>query len=400
VAEPETGAGNRALAAKHDLLTPVRPVRASSEPEALTTGFGLCLSGGGFRAVLFHAGSLLRLNEAGQLPKLKRISSVSGGSIVSALLAVRWRDLGLDSGPVGRNFEGLVIAPLRLLAGKTLDFPCVMRGWVTPGTTINEHLAASYRRALFGDRTLQDLPGDPDFVFNATNLQTGELWRFSKRLQGDWRVGTMSDPTTDLGRVVAASSAFPPVLSPAVFTLDAGALTGGSDSTVACPPYTTRAVLGDGGIYDNLGLETVWKNYTGVLISDAGGHMPDMPRPGRLWFKQAVRVMHAIDNQVRDLRKRQALSSFVEKSREGTYWGIRSHVRDYELDSPLLDPPDGAIEELAKLPTRLANISPENQERLINWGYLICDTALRRWTEPAPPPGTLPYPDAGLGVGG
>lgn len=34
-------------------------------------GMALCLSGGGYRAMLFHAGVLWRLNELGFLPKLK-----------------------------------------------------------------------------------------------------------------------------------------------------------------------------------------------------------------------------------------------------------------------------------------------------------------------------------------
>jgi NTE family protein len=38
------------------------------------------------------------------------------------------------------------------------------------------------------------------------------------------------------------------------------------------------------------------------------------------------------------------------------------------------------------------------QERLINWGYAICDAGMRRWVEPdAPPPGDFPYPAAGMG---
>lgn len=45
----------------------------------LEDGTALCLSGGGYRAMLFHIGVLWRLNEIGWLPKLDRISSVSGG---------------------------------------------------------------------------------------------------------------------------------------------------------------------------------------------------------------------------------------------------------------------------------------------------------------------------------
>jgi len=46
--------------------------------EKLEEGIGLCLSGGGFRAMLFHLGSLIRLNELGLLTRLERIASVSG----------------------------------------------------------------------------------------------------------------------------------------------------------------------------------------------------------------------------------------------------------------------------------------------------------------------------------
>ena len=49
--------------------------------DRLEDTIGLCLSGGGYRAMLFHAGALWRLNEFALLPKLARISSVSGGSI-------------------------------------------------------------------------------------------------------------------------------------------------------------------------------------------------------------------------------------------------------------------------------------------------------------------------------
>ena len=52
----------------------------------------LCLSGGGFRAALFHLGALRRLNELGILSKINAISSVSGGSIMSAHLAQRVRE--------------------------------------------------------------------------------------------------------------------------------------------------------------------------------------------------------------------------------------------------------------------------------------------------------------------
>jgi NTE family protein len=38
------------------------------------------------------------------------------------------------------------------------------------------------------------------------------------------------------------------------------------------------------------------------------------------------------------------------------------------------------------------------QERLINWGYAVCDAALRRHViKDLAPPTDFPYPDAGVG---
>jgi NTE family protein len=58
--------------------------------------------------------------------------------------------------------------------------------------------------------------------------------------------------------------------------------------------------------------------------------------------------------------------------------------------------PDDLI-ELAAIPTRLAPMSEDHEERLINWGYAICDTAMRMWVDRnAPPPARFPYPARGV----
>jgi NTE family protein len=357
---------------------------------------GLCLSGGGFRAMLFHAGGLWRLNEAAYLPRLDRVSSVSGGSITAAVLALGWGDLDFGDDGVAGNYADTVVTPLRRFASRTVDVRVVLAGILLPGRTINDRLARSYRR-LLGQRGLDALPERPDFVFDATNLQSGDLWRFSRRSEGDWRVGGRSRPDTELARVVAASSAFPPVLSPARLRYAAGVLGGGEDAEVNEPPFTSRVVLADGGVYDNLGLEAVWTTCRQVLISDAGGHAAAVGRPRAVWPLQLLRVLHVIDNQVRDLRKRQAVQSYIEGHRTGAYWGIRSDVADFGLADPIASPTQAQVRELAGVPTRLAALGETLQERLVNWGYVICDTALRAHVDPGRPPGRMPYPDARLG---
>src|SRR5438132_4987206 len=51
---------------------------------------GLALSGGGFRASLYHLGLIRFLRDAGILPKVTHITSVSGGSILAAHLVLNW----------------------------------------------------------------------------------------------------------------------------------------------------------------------------------------------------------------------------------------------------------------------------------------------------------------------
>jgi NTE family protein len=369
-----------------DVLTPVQETDAEPQP-----GIALCLSGGGFRAMLFHIGSLWRLNELGYLSRLARISSVSGGSITSGMLGLKWSHLGFADG-VAKDFEKEVVAPIRAFAHENVDVASIVTGALTPGVTISDKIAKVYSKHLYGDATLQDLPDDPPrFVINATNVQTGALWRFSKPYMRDYQVGEVKSPTIPLAQAVAASSAFPPVLSPARLSLKESQYSPADNEIHHEAPYMTEVYLSDGGVYDNLGLETAWKRCKTILVSDAGGKMAPDPKPGTDWASHGKRVLDLIDNQVRALRKRQVIASFVKSERTGCYWGIRSHVADYHLADPLPCPPDRTV-ELAEIPTRLKEIKDPFQERLINWGYAICDAGIRRWLEPQAPKPRFPYP--------
>jgi NTE family protein len=346
--------------------------------------------------MLFHVGALWRLNEAAYLPRLERVSSVSGGSITAGVLALAWPKLGFDDDGVAQRFQPEVVEPLHKMAGRTIDFPAIASGLLLPWATIGERVAAAYRRHLFAQSTLQDLPDKPRFVFNATNLQSGVLWRFAKPYMRDYRVGEVKAPQVDLGTAVAASSAFPPFLSPVVLKLDEAVFTPGSGELQRAP-FTTRPCLTDGGVYDNLGLETIWDRYETILISDGGGHMKEQERPKRLWPLHAFRVLGVIDSQVRALRKRSAIDDFKAGRQKGTYWGVWTNIADYQLPSTLPCPHDLTL-RIAATPTRLGKMDGVVQERLINWGYAVCDAALRRHVEPGlPAAGAFPYPAAGVG---
>jgi NTE family protein len=211
----------------------------------------------------------------------------------------------------------------------------------------------------------------------------------------DYRVGEVRQPAVSLAQAVAASSAFPPVLSPMEMRLDPNSFTPNSGMDLQRPPFTSKVVLTDGGVYDNLGLETVWKNYDTVLVSDGGGKMREEEEPKTDWPRHAYRVLGLIDNQVRSLRVRQLIDSYDSGVRKGAYWGIRTDVRDYQLPDALNCPFDRTT-ELAHTPTRLKRLDDTLQERIINWGYAVCDAALRKHVNPALPPPTFPYPQSGV----
>src|SRR5262249_8851194 len=280
------------------------PVHDIASERAPASGIALCLSGGGYRAMVYHAGCLWRLHELGLLTTLSRISSVSGGSITAGVLGMNWASLKAAGGNTREAFVAALIDPIRKMAGTTVDEGAILGGILLPGS-ISDHVIDKYRDVVFGKKTLQDLPDSPRFVINATNVQSGVLMRFSKPYMRDYRVGQILNPTLPLSRAVAASSAFPPVLSPCeIEVADYGMHfeKGVDGEDLNFPPYTTDLVLSDGGVYDNLGLETAWKRYDTILVSDGGGHIQPEPEPHEDWARHSFRVLELIDNQVRSLR--------------------------------------------------------------------------------------------------
>ena len=345
-------------------------------------GVGLSLSGGGYRAMVFHLGALRRLNEAGRLVGLTRVGSVSGGSITAGVLALAWTDLAFDADGVAQRFGELVEEPVLRLASTTVDVPAVLRGMVRGGAS--HWVQRAYDRHLFHGATLQDLPADDDgprFMILATNLSTGTLWRFSRPYMRDWRTEPVENPTLPLAHAVAASSAFPPVLSPCRLSLPGGQV----------------VTLTDGGVFDNLGLEPVLKRCATVYVSDGGGTFAEQPRPPGDWVRGTVRVLNTIDVQVRRLRRRQVVGALESGERDGAFWAVNTLQASYASPASTLPCPREQTLALAATPTRLAKMPAPTRHRLANWGYAVADAALRTHVDPGlPEPAGFPYPN-GIG---
>jgi NTE family protein len=364
-------------------VTPsVAPQRDMSVTEAMEqtpqSGVGLCLSGGGYRAMVFHLGALRRMNEAGWLGKLTRIASVSGGSIMAGVLACGWKQLQFSPAGVATNFADIIEAPVMAFARRTVDVPAVLFGPFRGGA--GKIVAAAYDKHLFHGATLQDLPAKgegPYFIFLATNLSNAKLWRFTRSYMRDWKTPPVDHPTLPLAIAVAASSAFPPVLSPVKLDL----------------PDGRRITLTDGGVFDNLGLEPVLKNCATVFVSDGGGAFAEKDNPPTDWLFGMIRVLLAIMAQVGSLRHSDIAGALNSGRRKGGLWTCSTAPSKYSRWASTLPVSDATAADIAATPTRLAHMSDSTRHRLANFGYAIADATLRTYVDPTlPEPPGFPYP--------
>jgi NTE family protein len=342
--------------------------------EGVEPGIGLALSGGGFRAALFHTGTFWRLIELGILPGLTRISSVSGGSIFSGVLACAWQRIVSSPSPLDA-YTKFVVEPVRQFCTQQIDTFAIGEGLLGIFGTAAEHIETKYSQIM--PLSLNELPDAPLFVFDSTNLQTGRNFRFSKAYMGDYRLGLIRNPTLPVARAVAASSAFPPFLSPVVLENPGvfEAVTGADLNTN--PSYTQKIYLADGGVYDNLGLETVWERFETVLASDAGAPFALSASIQTDWIHQPLRALDVALDQALGLRKRVLIDEFQRNDRAGAYWGIATSIEAYQIADAL--PCDrNVVQPLALVRTRLDPFSDSEQSQLINWGYALCDAAVRK----------------------
>ena len=357
------------------------------------TRVGLALSGGGFRAALYHCGALIRLNELGYLPKLDRITSVSGGSIVAGRLAVAWDNLGFDANGHAQNLTAQVINPLREFCRRKLDASSIAAQFLPFGKDAVGKLIDAYDE-LFGNARLSALPNRPHFIIMATNLQTGRAVRFSNVRVADYLLGEITDVARfKLSQAVAASSAFPPVLSPVILPIPSGLWNTlpGAD-LFGHPDYAHKLHLTDGGVYDNLGTERI-DHFRTILCSDAGAPFNAGETFKAFSPKQVLRALDIATDQSRGLRKSQLVEQIGITNQKLGYWGIN------QPDSSA--PPPGSIPHspavtsaLAKIRTRLNPFSDAEQGQLINWGYASCDERMRKHVlTGAPPPPGLPEPN-------
>jgi NTE family protein len=370
-------------------------------PKAERRGIALCLSGGGYRAGLFHLGALRRLNELGVLSKVDTITSVSGGSIFAAQIAGHlartpgaW---GQPGGPVA-DFDGAIAAPMRELATRDIRTRAVLTrlkpwNWLSQNAQIDT-LAAELANGPAGAK-ITDLPKRPRLVICSTDVRFREQWTFDS---GTGKLGGQAAGYAPLGtwtiaRAAASSSCVPIVFSPMRVSEQ---LAPGEYDGADRAELVAQIDLSDGGVYDNLGVEPVWRDHEVVLVSDAAPSFKPDPHVGRLWSE--IRYAVTLLEQATEVRKRWLIANFLRGDLEGTFWGIGSLPGHYLYDPGVQVYPEALIrDEISQVRIDLDPFSEGERAVLENHGYLMADIAVHAHAlqliaagSPAP---QVPYPD-------
>ncbi|MEM6623552.1 MAG: patatin-like phospholipase family protein [Pseudomonadota bacterium] len=353
-------------------------------------GVGVSFSGGGYRATLFHAGAVLRMNELGILGKIDRLSSVSGGSITSAILAMAWPHLDIvDPGEKASDaaIKQHFIKPILKATNRTLDVRVGLAGFL-PLVSAGNRLAKLYDRYIFDDLMLKDIPERPKFIFNATNLQTQGLFRFTRNYMADWRALFSTTKTIHLSHAVAASSAFPPVLAPLRLDLRGEDVHTPEGARFDNPELHEEAILIDGGVYDNLGMESIWKR-CGVLIGSYAGQN-NAADPSNFSFDHLMPMINTFLASSIDWRERIVVGMFQNEmpdglpERAGTYWTAETQISDFPVHDGW-KPSDAEFAAAKNTPTRLEALDFDEQRVVINAGYSFADAGIRSYLMPDAP---------------
>jgi NTE family protein len=235
--------------------------------ETITPRTALALSGGGFRASIFHLGVLRRLAELGWLQRVDVLSTVSGGSIIGAFAVMRWHQW-IQAGADGAAFEQIIAQPfLRQVQQCNFLLEWLSRSPLWPLRKAVDRQFTRTQAAVelldqwfFQGLTCDQLPERPLLVLNATSLHSIRSWRFTKGGLGDSRIGysDWNGRPLPLALAVCASASFPPVFPPLRIRRGDYSFSGPSYGETPLPDFDFIP-LTDGGVYDNSGMEALFK---------------------------------------------------------------------------------------------------------------------------------------------
>jgi len=308
---------------------------------------GIALSGGGVRATVFHLGVLLRLAEEGYLEAVKAISTVSGGSLAAGLIFSH----GSNSWPNSLQFKDLLIPKLRkILTETSLQSEVFIENIKSPWRRNRAKIfSQALNKAWKIKGTIKEIPKTPEWFINSTSINTGKNWRFSQNYIGDWIFGRNYKQNVDLSIAMSASAAIPYLVGKLVLSIEKEGWFGFDHSkgnySIPKDPPSDAVSLWDGGIYENLGVEPLYKPREGIIkncnlliVSDASAYLKKIYKnPTGIFcssfpYIRTPRLFDITTDQIRALRNRQIISDVETKGIKASIVRLGNPVQQIDND--------------------------------------------------------------------
>jgi predicted acylesterase/phospholipase RssA len=288
--------------------------------------FRIAFSGGGFRATFFSIGVYRRLVELNLHNNVTHIDSVSGGSFAAAQIMCALSDSNFKS---VQDFDERVTKPLIKLGQCQLRRKILRKVFYPslPRNRFSTLFPLFLDELIFKDKKLTELPSSPQWSCHSTCLNTGKRFRFKQNELGGNSIGVTKDiHDIKVSFAVACSAAFPMMFAP--IKLQTGKKQfykkWWSDNPVLNTENLPKNLfLSDGGVYDNLGSESIIKYKGPFIICDASAFLENWDNAKKPnWFSLTNRPLDTGLEQVVLLRRR-----LLYHESKGSY-GIQLLLRD------------------------------------------------------------------------
>ena len=312
---------------------------------------GIALSGGGVRAAVFHLGILSRLAEDGLLEKITRISTVSGGTLVTGLVY----SIAGNKWPTSDFFLKQCLEQTRYyLTKRDIRLNAIFWGIIQPKDFIQKRanlISKSIQNCWKISGNLNDIPYHPRWILNATTYESGKNWRFiPQRRMGDYVVNHVENPNIPLADAMAASAAYPGLIGAlALDTRKYNWFKFRGETREPTQQKFSELHLWDGGLYENLGVEALFKiedkcpypdDCNFLVVSDASNPI-EFEKHSIRPLKQARRFIAISLDQVRSLRARILINHFKNHKNSGIYFKIgntgRKILEDVKASNKLIN---------------------------------------------------------------
>lgn len=302
---------------------------------------GISLSGGGIRATIFHLGLFKWLAENKLLEKVKRVSSVSGASLCIGLIYshnnLTW--------PSSEEFLSTVLPSIeKVILTNDIQTSAILQLFYSPNywnkkvNIIAKQLECQW--GIYGN--LSDLSGDTAWYTNCTTYETGKRFRFCKDDMGDYTIGYVKRPNIPLSHVMAASAGFPVFIGPYCMHTNEYQWNLSKYSSTDYLQKNKIIHLWDGGVYDNLGLESIFKPDDAGALRDGLDYMivsnasASISYRRRLFTSNLRRLLDISMDQVTALRSRMVMD-FIKRNNQGMYLKIGNSAEKIILASECSD---------------------------------------------------------------